>query len=677
MRIGNNYNFNFNGLKNSETAKPTYHENEIISKTYEMPSTQNLQAYTMTNNLKGIEHSVIKPDYDAYTLIYSLKSPEVDTQKVKFVYSIIGENTQREAFSSSKNKKSGEFKIEIPVLNRKTNIIIPEFKVDAVEYFNDDNLKIAEEIPEKMVVYPKDLMTLKENRKSIINGVENPAEMDAISQGVSIGKLVTTKYEDLIRYKGTEPVIGILSQEDMSDLVQALADGTFTLPMNVKGLLASPKRYKQGDAHTDCLGHAVSRLRGRKIFVLMDSNTLDSIKSQYYNNEETPYVKIKADMDKITVLGLKELPKTDDKKITIPKSRYVNTLLTPDDNDFTPETVGLKAFNLGKLKAMQQEGGFKVPSFFVVPAGVWNYTKTSSENEDVYGDKSGIGAKLGSYHFYVNKADNTENPSTELDGIRYMITNNLVLPKDVRTQIKEKADEVFDINKMLVDEGCLIARSSFNGEDSDEIATQGLYDSFPGIRTTEQLFKGIKEVWASKWSDLAYMSRRNHKISHHSVQPNVIVQEVVPVDYTFTINTADPRGNDKNKIVCQLSQGVYSGFTNSPYIFEYNKSTGEISRTALANKKRTKPINKILMDDFKNEHYELADYSSDPLNMSRKKYAKIMKKVFDTAMFIEKNFDGKPQDIEGGIIFKQDPDTGEMNPEIYIWQTRDVHLIKR
>ena len=47
------------------------------------------------------------------------------------------------------------------------------------------------------------------------------------------------------------------------------------------------------------------------------------------------------------------------------------------------------------------------------------------------------------------------------------------------------------------------------------------------------------------------------------------------------------------------------------------------------------------------------------------------------AKFIEKQFGGKPQDIEGGIIFRQNSDTGEMEPEIHIWQTRDVHLIKR
>ena len=264
--------------------------------------------------------------------------------------------------------------------------------------------------------------------------------------------------------------------------------------------------------------------------------------------------------------------------------------------------------------------------------------------------------------------------------MRRIIENDIVIPEKIRediktfTQLTFNEDEISDIKQ---GKGCLIARSSFNGEDSDIMATQGLYDSFPGIRSYKDLFRGIKKVAASKWSELAYMSRRNHKIPHSDIQPNIIVQKVVPVDYTFTINTADPRSNDKNKMVIQLSQGVYSGFVGSPYIFEYDKTTGEITRTTLAKKGRMKNIQKTLMDDETNNCWEKTDYSKDPLNLTKKDYEPIMEKVFDVAKFIEDNFDGKPQDIEGGIIFKENQKTGKLEPEIHIWQTRNVHLIKR
>ncbi|MBQ7450593.1 hypothetical protein IJS77_04180 [bacterium] len=677
MRIGNNFKINFKSIDDNYTSKPIYHETSELSEQLPYPSVQTLQAYAVQKPQSGFAAAVIRPDYDALKLVYSIKPPFPDTQKIKFIYTIPNDSTERESFSTPKNKKTGTFKVEIPVLDRKTNSIIPEVKIKLVEYFNEANIKSSEEIPENMFVNPKDIMTVKENRTVTINGESSSAEMDSISEGVSVGKVVEKEYEDMIRYKGTEPIIVILSQADMEQLFLEISEGTFTLPMNVKGILASPKHYKQGGMLTDCLGHAVSRLRGRKTFALTDEKTLDNIKKTFVDNPKNPYVKLELCMNKLNISGLKELPKPDRTEVKIPKNSLVNKLLSPDDEDFTQEAVGLKAYNLGRLRKLQQAGGFKVPSFFVVPAGVWDCTKKSPENVDVYGDVKGEGTKMGSYHFYTQKADALETPSTELDVIRHMIVNDMVLPKEIRTALKEKAEKVFDLSNMIAKEGCLIARSSFNGEDSDTIATQGLYDSFPGIRTAEHLFRGIKEVWASKWSDLAYMSRRNHKIPHRAVQPNVIVQEVVPVDYTFTINTADPRGNDKNKIVCQLSQGVYSCFPNSPYIFEYDKTTGEIKRTAFATKKRMKPIYKMIMDDFKNEKYEITDYSKDPLNMSRKEYSKVMEKIFDVAKFIEKKFGGKPQDIEGGVIFKRNSKNGELEPEIHIWQTRDVHLIKR
>ena len=685
MKIGNNFQVNFKGISQKEDKPENPSISQVVSDSIKNnPSSELLKAYnipTISNLIlkdsKGIENASVTPDYDGNQLVYTIKSPFPHTQKVKFIYQLITDKNPREAFSSSKNKETGNFTVGIPILNRTTNTIVPKFKINAVEYFDESNLKIDEETPKDMIVDPQEMMKIKETRIANINGKSSVSEFDAISEGTSVGKLVKMEYEDVIRYKGSEPIIAIISEKDTNEMFMQISDGTFTLPMNVKGLLLSPKNYKQGGFLTDCLGHAVSRLRGRKTFALLDNETLKDIEENYFNNPQNPYMKFELGMNKMKVSGLQELPQVDKSEVKIPKYELVNALLSPEDENYTPESVGLKAFNLGKLKKLQQAGNFIVPKFFVVPSGIWDYAKRAPENVSIYGEKTDDASKLGEYHYYSQKADASETPEVELKGIRRLVRDDMIIPKDIREKLKEKTSTVFNMPAIISNEGCLIARSSFNGEDSPAIATQGLYDSFPGIRTDENLFRGIKEVWASKWSDLAYMSRRNHNIPHSQIQPNVIVQEVVPVDYTFTINTADPRQNNKNKIVCQLSQGVYSGFPNSPYIFEYDKTTGEISRKTLATKKRTKPIYKIIMDDFANLEYEQTDYSNDPLNMSKREYTPIMKKVFEVAKFIEKNFGGVPQDIEGGIIFKQNPLTNEFEPEIHIWQTRDVHLLKR
>ena len=676
MEIGNNYYLNFKGKKHSKRNTDIQSKKrEISAPALTKAPVSVLKAYNLTDSSRGIANATVTPNYDSLELVYTLKAPDLHSDRVKFIYSFGDEKELRETSSCPKNIETGELKIRIPVLNRKTNSIYPSLKIHSAEYFNETNEKIGEEIPENMVIKPESVLTLKELRTAVIDGETNSAELDSISEGISVGKLIKTDYEDIIRYKGTEPVIAILSEEAMSDMFMQIADGSFTLPMNVKGLIMSPPHYKQGFQMTDFLGHAVSRIRGRKIFALMDKQTLDKIERKYYNNPENPFVQIKLDADKMEVTGLKRLPKADDSHVKVPEYKFVNSLITSEDEDFTPETAGLKAYNLGRLKKLQKAGGFSVPEFFVVPSGMLNEVKKSPENADTYGDNTNDIDQIGAYHFLVKKADSSENPAEELKLLRKLIIEGIILPKEIREQLKSKSNEIFGIYDK--DKNCLIARSSFNGEDSDTMATQGLYDSFPGIRSSEDIYKGIKEVWASKWSDLAYMSRRNHKIPHKLIQPNVIIQKVIPVDYTFTAYTADARKNDKNKIVIELSQGVYSGFPNSPYIFEYDKTTGEIQRKTLATKKRAKTISNVEMNDVMNEKYIGTDYSKDPLNLSKKHYAPVMKKVFETAKFIEDKFGGKPQDIEGGIIFRQNEKTGELVPEIHIWQTRDVHMVNR
>ena len=676
MEIGSTYYLNFKSAKRDKIAEKADLQT-ITSHNLRKPDIEVLKAYNLLEAKRGIDGAVITPDYDASQLIYRLKSPFTGANKIKLIYTVSNEKEPREAFSTPKNIETGEFKVRIPVLNRKNNSLYSSLTINKAEYFNETNVKIGEENPEDMVVKPNTLMILKEPRTTVIDGAADIAEFDSISEGTSVGKLVKMDYEDVIRYKGPVPVIVMLSKNAMDDMFMQIAEGSFTLPMNVKGLIMSPSGYTQGFKMVDFLGHAVSRIRGRKIFALVDKQTLDKIEEKYYDNSENPYMKIKLTANKMEVSGLNNLPKNKGTKVNVPEYKFVNTLLTSEDEEFSPETVGLKAYNLGKLKRIKQLGGFNVPEFFVVPSGVLDNVKKASDNADTYGNSIDDITKIGDYHFLVKKANNSENPANELKLLRQLIIDGIILPKKIREQIKEKAEQIFDIEEMKKNKGCLIARSSFNGEDSDKMATQGLYDSFPGIRSSEDMYKGIKEVWASKWSDLAYISRRNHKIPHQLIQPNVIIQEVVPVDYIFTAYTADARKNNKDKIVVELSQGVYSGFPNSPYIFEYDKKTGEISRKSLATKKRAKDIAHVEMDDVMNTRYLETDYSNDPLNLSKKHYAPIMKKVFDVARYIENEFGKKPQDIEGGIIFKQNPETGELEPEIHVWQTRDVHIMKK
>ena len=106
------------------------------------------------------------------------------------------------------------------------------------------------------------------------------------------------------------------------------------------------------------------------------------------------------------------------------------------------------------------------------------------------------------------------------------------------------------------------------------------------------------------------------------------------------------------------------------------------NRLQLATKQRKKDFSTGFINDTDKDAYLLCDYSQDAFNLGRKDYEPIIRKIAKVAIFVENEIGnaegnklGKPQDIEGGIIFKEDQ-KGKVEPIIYIWQSRDIYYPK-
>jgi alpha-glucan,water dikinase len=72
----------------------------------------------------------------------------------------------------------------------------------------------------------------------------------------------------------------------------------------------------------------------------------------------------------------------------------------------------------------------------------------------------------------------------------------------------------------------------------------------------EQTWHAICRVWASKWNDRAYLSRRARGIPHDSLQMAVLIQEVVPAEYAFVIHTANPLSGARDEIFAEVVLGM-------------------------------------------------------------------------------------------------------------------------
>jgi alpha-glucan,water dikinase len=72
----------------------------------------------------------------------------------------------------------------------------------------------------------------------------------------------------------------------------------------------------------------------------------------------------------------------------------------------------------------------------------------------------------------------------------------------------------------------------------------------------EQTWQAIRRVWASKWNDRAYLSRRARGIPHESLLMAVLIQEVVPAEYAFVIHTANPVTGARDEIFAEVVLGM-------------------------------------------------------------------------------------------------------------------------
>ncbi len=66
----------------------------------------------------------------------------------------------------------------------------------------------------------------------------------------------------------------------------------------------------------------------------------------------------------------------------------------------------------------------------------------------------------------------------------------------------------------------------------------------------------IKKVWASKWNERAYLSRKARGIPHENLFMAVLIQQVVDAEYSFVIHSANPFSGDRTEVFAEVVPGL-------------------------------------------------------------------------------------------------------------------------
>ncbi len=80
--------------------------------------------------------------------------------------------------------------------------------------------------------------------------------------------------------------------------------------------------------------------------------------------------------------------------------------------------------------------------------------------------------------------------------------------------------------------------------------------ALPWPERWQEAWTCIKRVWASKWNERAYLSRKTRGIPHDDLFMAVLVQEVIEADYSFVIHTVNPSTGNRDEIYAEVVLGL-------------------------------------------------------------------------------------------------------------------------
>jgi hypothetical protein len=72
----------------------------------------------------------------------------------------------------------------------------------------------------------------------------------------------------------------------------------------------------------------------------------------------------------------------------------------------------------------------------------------------------------------------------------------------------------------------------------------------------EEIYAAVKKVWASKWNERAYLSRKACGVDEEELHMATLLMEVVPAEFAFVLHTANPLNGDQTEVFGEICVGL-------------------------------------------------------------------------------------------------------------------------
>jgi hypothetical protein len=327
---------------------------------------------------------------------------------------------------------------------------------------------------------------------------------------------------------------------------------------------------------------------------LNDLKDLDGQEIFYaVSNQGTVVLKPASNMSAIENALFNKANKKEKKTIRIPEGKLKLEGKLPLDMAAVGSAdsgilCGPKAANLGQLKQLFPD---KVVNGIVIPFGVFkdHMNQQMPETSCSYWDFL-MSAFAKAKQLKEEGKSEQEIVDYQLEELKTLRAAIAIMPFK-KSFISALEDDFKSILGDQLGNVPVFLRSDTNMEDLEEFTGAGLNLTVFNALEREKVINGIREVWASPYTERSFKWRQVYLENPENVYPSILIIPTVDVDYSGVLITKDFIKNDPNSITVAMSRGAggaVDGQNAETYLVD-REGNGLLMSPARENKQRKLP----------------------------------------------------------------------------------------
>ena len=246
-----------------------------------------------------------------------------------------------------------------------------------------------------------------------------------------------------------------------------------------------------------------------------------------------------------------------EEKIAVPienirlKETSILNLRSVDASD-SGKLCGPKAANLGQLKKMFPD---QVVEGFVIPFGIFrSHMDQQMPNQGMsYWDF--LNAMFAKAEQMSLTNNDEEIEAFQLDQLKILRDAIKIMPMQASFLSELETDFKSILGKNM-GEVPVFLRSDTNMEDLKDFTGAGLNLTLFNVADKDKIIQGIKDVWASPYTERSFKWRQKYLLNPENVFPSILVIPSVDVDYSGVLITKGISNGNEDDLTVAFSRGA-------------------------------------------------------------------------------------------------------------------------